>query len=134
MNFETPPQDEGLSNKVKKAVALGGIAAAALAGEACSPEKADNTSKQVSHEQKATVHPETAKSRLRESFELRNKQARHESTPLLDNMKTLAKAGGLSKLDLSNNNFLKYYYQGLTGARNQSILGEAQQMRVLEIV
>lgn len=123
-----------LKNKVKKVATLAGIAAVAMTGEGCSPDKsADNKNEPVSHEEKAVVHPETQKSRIRENYELRKKQSQHESKLILDNVKVLMQAGTLSNLDLSTNNFLKYYYQGLNGERAEDIFDEGRQMRVLEI-
>lgn len=135
MNFESPPpQDESSLNTIKKAVSIGAIGVAALSGEACSPEqKVGNESKSSSQEEKASVHPETRKSRIREGYELQKKQGQYETKLIVDNMKALEVAGTLGKFDLSNNNFLKYYYQGLNGDRNPAIFLEAQQMRILEI-
>ncbi|MCR4311154.1 MAG: hypothetical protein NUV54_01110 [Candidatus Taylorbacteria bacterium] len=141
MNFESPnsaPEDKNeesgaLVNKLKKATLVGGAVAAALSGEACSPDTGEATHETISMQEKGEVHQETAKSRMREQYEIRKKQSRHETLLLLANDKELVQAGTLRNLDLSINTFLKYYYQGLNGERNNRIFEEGQQMRVLEI-
>ena len=141
MNFESPQSfsadeigSEDSSSKLKKWVALSGVAIAATSGEACAPDKGgEKEPKAPALEEKAAVHPETQKSRFRENYELRKKQSNHEAKLIVENIKTLTDAGKLSALDLSTNNFLKYYYQGLNGERNERIFEVGQQMRVLEI-
>lgn len=141
MNFESPnivPEDKKenestVASKLKKATLAGGAVAAALSGEACSPNTGEATRETVSMQEKGEVHPETATSRLRQQYELGKKQSQHEGQLLVDNAKTLEQARTLSNLDLSTNKFLNYYYQGLNGERNEKMFEEARNMRALEI-